>query len=204
MSAYSQRPRDFAYLWRSSMKYRIMSNDVGPNAYSGLADIQADTLEAAKKKAVRRFGHLSVDPRRLDGSLRLLVLPHDKFHLHNGTTGRIVAEAQQYVVEAWRATLPRKVWSRVRAGNRPYRWRSSMTSLLQEFYEANGWFPIGTVEPLEIGGIDIEDESGVAAPIGTKYVVTGFLTELEAARIAAGLGGRFPPRYRHFYKAVAE
>jgi len=81
------------------MLYRVMSNDVGPHAYSGLDDVEARTFNAAVLQAVTRFGRLPTDPRRRDQTLRLLVLPHDKFHLHSGTTGKILPEAERYVVE---------------------------------------------------------------------------------------------------------
>lgn len=81
------------------MKYRIMSNDVGPNAYSALAPVEAETLAEAKRKAVRRFGNLPTDPDRRDQTLRLLVIPESRLYLHDGQTGKIKAEAQQYVEE---------------------------------------------------------------------------------------------------------
>jgi phosphoribosylformimino-5-aminoimidazole carboxamide ribonucleotide (ProFAR) isomerase len=70
--------------------------------------------------------------------------------------------------------------------------------------DKHGWVPIGTVEPLEIGGIDIEDDPNALAPVGTKYVVIGTLTEAEAHELAKLLDGHVQERYRHFYKAIVE
>jgi hypothetical protein len=81
------------------MKFRVMSNDVGPHQYSGLADIEAKSVSEAKYKAGVEYADLPIDPRRRDKTLRLLVLPHDKFHLHSGTTAKIKPEAGCYVLE---------------------------------------------------------------------------------------------------------
>lgn len=81
------------------MKFKVMSNDVGSHAYSALKDVEALNVTQAMSKAESMYGHLPTDPRRRDKTLRLLVLPYNKLHLHSGITGKIKPEAQRYVLE---------------------------------------------------------------------------------------------------------
>ena len=72
------------------MKYRIFTNDVGPNAYSALQDIEAKNLEAAKIEAAGIAGMYAC---------KALVLPHDRKDLFpNGQTGKIKPEARAFIV----------------------------------------------------------------------------------------------------------
>jgi hypothetical protein len=74
----------------------------------------------------------------------------------------------------------------------------------QQFLEKYGWVPIGTERPMKIGDIDVEDDPQAPAPLGTKYVVTGYLSEADARAYAWDMGLQIQSRYKHFYKAVLE
>jgi hypothetical protein len=82
-----------------AQKWRVFTNDVGPHQYSGLKDITASSLSEAKAMAKQRWGNLPIDPRRVDKTLRILVLPHSEKNLWpNGQTGRIPKEAECCIV----------------------------------------------------------------------------------------------------------
>ena len=72
-----------------SVKYRVFTNDVGPNAYSALRDITAESITDAKRKA----------KTMIDQETKALVLPHTLRHLWpDGISGRIKTTAQGFVV----------------------------------------------------------------------------------------------------------
>ena len=82
------------------MKFWIGSNDVGPHGYSGLSIIEAATLNEAKRFAERKFGHLQVDPRRMDRTLRLAVVPMDDIRsVPGGTSQSGLSPEKRYIVE---------------------------------------------------------------------------------------------------------
>ena len=85
------------------MKFRVCSNDVGPHGYSGLADIMAVSLAAAKRKAGAKFASLPVDPRRRDKTLRLAVIPISELEdIPGGTSPGGLRPPSKYIVEAKR------------------------------------------------------------------------------------------------------
>ncbi len=72
------------------MKYRIFTNDVGPNKYSCLRVIEARSNDEAARKAALRI------PFRC----KMLVIPDNRRDLGpNGQTGVIPRESQKYVYE---------------------------------------------------------------------------------------------------------
>jgi hypothetical protein len=76
------------------MKFKVMTNDIGPNAYSCFMDIEAGDLRSAKEHAKRKCHGLPTDGY----PLRILVLPFDKLHLHDGRTGKIHRDAECFIV----------------------------------------------------------------------------------------------------------
>jgi hypothetical protein len=76
------------------MKYRIFTNDVGPNAYSALCEVSAESLREAKAKAQIVCREL---PSR--HNLKVLVIPNDRRDLWpDGKTGKISADARPFIV----------------------------------------------------------------------------------------------------------
>jgi hypothetical protein len=85
------------------VRFRVCSNDVGPHGYSGLTDIVAPSLDDAKRKAASKFGQLPVDPRRMDRTLRLALIPLDALDdIPGGTSRGGLKPASKYVVEVQR------------------------------------------------------------------------------------------------------
>ena len=64
------------------MKYRIFTNDVGPNAYSALCEVDATSVNGALKKAANTNSCIRT-------SEKILAIPTNKLHLVNGSTGGI-------------------------------------------------------------------------------------------------------------------
>lgn len=82
------------------MKFWVGSNDVGPNGYSGLSDINAPDLDKAKRLAAFMFNKLPVDPRRKDKTLRLAIVPWIEIDtIHGGTDPGGLRVPSKYVVE---------------------------------------------------------------------------------------------------------
>jgi hypothetical protein len=79
------------------MKWRVFTNDVGPNAYSALGEISAPSLREAKAEAKRRCSGLIMD----NAGLKILVLPDERKALFpDGQTGKIKREARAFIVGA--------------------------------------------------------------------------------------------------------
>jgi hypothetical protein len=85
----------------TEMKFWVGSNDVAPHGFSGLCEISAGSLDEAKQKAEMQFGHLRVDPRRRDKTLRLAVVPETELK-HISDDWKAAAGLQvpsEYIVE---------------------------------------------------------------------------------------------------------
>jgi hypothetical protein len=83
---------------RTGVKFWVGSNDVGPHAYSGLTNIDAPDIDAAKRLAELMFDKLPVDPRREDTTLRLAVVPRRELK-HIGSDPGGLRPDRKYVVE---------------------------------------------------------------------------------------------------------
>lgn len=69
------------------MKWRIFTNDVGPNQYSALTDVTAPDLQAALKKI----------PAGLEKGTKILCLPHKAMALWpDGKSGRVSDKALEF------------------------------------------------------------------------------------------------------------
>lgn len=74
------------------MKYRLFTNDVGPEQFSALRDIDANSDAAALTEARKVAEYLQC---------KVLAIPHSLSALWpNGKTGRISAKARHFMIRS--------------------------------------------------------------------------------------------------------
>ncbi len=72
------------------MKWRVFTNDVGPNQFSALKEIEAESWDEALRK---------MKPLAKQLRCKVLVAPENRRDLWpDGQTGRIPTEAKRYIV----------------------------------------------------------------------------------------------------------
>lgn len=83
-------------------KYRVFTNDLGPDAFSGYMDLKASNLLEAKAEALRHTAALTCGGNRGVGffetwPLKVLVIPHFRRELWpDGETGEIPEGARPF------------------------------------------------------------------------------------------------------------